>query len=276
MGNYTYPITYEECGVLGGRTLFRYGQEFRLHDDQSIIDFAGKLVVEAQEIYQEGFIYPFQRIAVCLITQEDGAIFAFTDENDFGEGTFSYFTISEQEFELTTIETLLSVHNIQIYDILLQISPSTWKVIQYGGIVDKAKYGYAYDIFRCLDIRGACLVKKITENAAFHNYVRYDLGEDYYVEAYDNSNTGSREFWMGREFMKQKFLITAFDFDDTDYHGLFDDMGKLCIDEQIADLICKLSDKHEYIFINNDYILDMRGLRMDGDEERFNGRHIAE
>ena len=107
----------------------------------------------------------------------------------------------------------------------------------------------------CGVLGGRCLLK------SGYDYNCYDMGEDFYLEAYNNFTTQTREFWIGRHYMREKILVTSFDLDDHDYRGIFDDNGRIIIDNQIANIMCRLSLKEEYFFIDNDYKLSMKGIK---------------
>ncbi|MBP3758263.1 MAG: hypothetical protein J6I83_00280 [Firmicutes bacterium] len=268
---YSEAITYEDCGVLGGRTVLEQGAVYEIREDAEPIDLLGTLIREVQNKYQTGkHIYPYCRIALAIVHMDGTFILAYVDEDDIGKDTFSYYKSPQagmgiSSTDYTEIESWFFANDVQVYDILQQIDDKIFKVVGYKTPKDKEKYGHSYDVFRCLDIRGVCNLKQADSCDDFHNYKKYDMGEDFYIEAYDDEVTGTREYWLGRYFMEEKYLILASDVDD-DALGLFDDNGNLLIDDHIAERICRLTDPHEYIFIDNDYNLSMTGLRMDGDE----------
>ena len=250
---YYQPLTYEDCGLLGGRTIFNSGAEFILTEGSDIHDFAGRLVVEAQNDFQEDHIYPFDRIMVCLILLSHDMVFAYTTSDDRGNSTFSYrdVPLGNKDFDPHIIADYM--FGTQLYDILVQVDKNVFKVVSYRTPSDNEKFGRAYDVFRCLDIRGTCIARETVND---------ELGQDYYLEAYDNIVTQTREYWIGREFAHEKYLAASFT-PGEDMLGFFDENGNLIIDEEIAGFICKLAIKQEYIFINNEYQLDSRGIDMD-------------
>lgn len=173
------------------------------------------------------------------------------------------------DFCYSEIGECISAWNMQEYAILQEVDNGVFREVGYRTPKSKEKYGHGYDVFRCLDLRGVCKAPVVEDREDFHNYIRYALGEDYYIEALDNYVTNTREFWLCRDYQPTKLFITAFDFDDHNYLGLFDDLGNLIIDGQIAQMICDLSDPHEVFFVDNEYNLTMDVFEMDGDDELF-------
>ena len=62
------------------------------------------------------------------------------------------------------------------------------------------------------------------------------------------------------DVIPEKYYLSI-DLDDHDYRGIFDDNGRIIIDNQIANILCRLSLKEEYFFIDNDYKLSMKGIK---------------
>lgn len=199
-------------------------------------------------------------------------MFDITDEKTLDTGMFKCIdnlAKNKKHFDYTEIGSALSAWNVQEYAILQEIAEGVFREVGYSTPKDEELYGHAYDVFRCLDLRGICKSHVTETKIDFHNYARYEIGEDYYIEAMDNDLTGTREFWMCRNFETTKFQVAAFDYGDMKYMGLFDNSGNLIIDEDIAATICTLSDPHEFFYIDNEYNLSMRALKMQGDDELF-------
>jgi len=243
---YSEAITYEDCGVLGGRTVLEQGAVYEILDDAEPVELLGTLIREVQENYQSGKrIYPYCRIALAIVHMDGTFIVAYVNEQDIGTDTFSYYKSPKAGMGISStdyieIESWFFANDVQVYDILQQIDDNIFKVVESKAPKDKEKYGHSYDVFRCLDIRGVCNLNLAESNEDFHNYKKYEAGEDFYIEAYDNEVTETREYWLGRYFMEEKYLIMASDMDD-DALGLFDDNENLLIDSHIADSRIRMS-----------------------------------
>ena len=222
-----------------------------------------------EKTQNEGFRYPFKRLAVCLLHLDGTASFAFMDETDVSNGTYSYFEELggvDGDFPYSDVEQFFIAHNIQMYEIFQQTNENCYKTLQYGCLPITEKYGRFFDIYRCLDLRGACNVTIVEQNESFHNYIRFDMGQDYYVEAYDDVITNSREFWIGRAFSGQKFFVGGYSLDRQNKIKLFDEDGRFIIDGKIAEFLCALTIKQEYLYIDNDYNLSTLGLTIRGEQ----------
>lgn len=133
--------------------------------------------------------------------------------------------------------------------------------VQVNGKDRREVCGYIYDVLRCLDLRGYCRTR-VVEASDFRNYIKYDMGQDFYIEAYDNLNTDSREYWVGREYTRDKMLLDCFSLDDPEKDEVIDADWKIMIDDRLAEILCNLTDKNEYLLIDNDYRLRMYGLNL--------------
>lgn len=256
---YKHDLTYEDCGVLGGRTIYGAGRKMEVQMGDTRQDFLGKLVVDAQEHFRSPkFFYPFERVAVCAILQNGTICYAMADAYSAGCGSYLYREepATEEGVDYEGIGAFISAHSIQRYDILLQKEENLFEIMNYKTPEKERLRGFtSYDVFRCLDLQGACKTEIAERNELYHNYVRYNLESGFYVEAYDNEEEDSREFWLCRSYAFSKHLITSFDHGDTDYLGLFNDQDNLIVDQQVATLLCKLAEPKEFIFIDNAYCL---------------------
>lgn len=270
---YIDEITYEDCGVLGGRAFINSGTEYEVLENTSPTQMLENVLFDEFRKQQSGKTpYPFTRIAICGIFLNGKVFMAAVDEKSLE--TDKYIRVEDlakgkTEFDYSDIGVCLSAWNVQEYAILQEVDDGVFREVGYSTPKSKEKYGHAYDVFRCLDLRGICKAPVVESREDFHNYARYALGEDYFIEALDNEVTGTREFWMCRDFGLAKFQITAYDQDDLHFRGLFDNSGNLIIDEQIAQMICDLSDPHEVFFVDNEYNLTMDVFEMDGDDELY-------
>lgn len=274
-----HPITYEDCGVLGGRAAFAAGTEVRSKSGKDHVDFIEDVLHYLIRKSKYGkYIYPFKRIAVCFIDLNGAVSIAYTGDGDIENNTYSYIDNSGNTgkiFNYYDIGEILSKRDIQLYAIFQQQDAEVFRAIGNLSGKDKADnegqnkesgspalFGHDYDVVRCLDIRGSCRAK-IVEVSTFHNYVKYDLGEDFFIEAFDNLNTNSREYWVGRDYTKEKILLNCFDLNDPLSDDLIGADWKVNIDSRFAEIICRLTDKYEYIFIDNNYHLAMFGLNLE-------------
>ena len=249
-------LTYEECGVLGGRCLLKSGYEYRVIDSTTPLDMFSDILIKLRNSFiGNDNIYPYARLGLFVLFDNNFGLFLYTDEND-APGELSYREIILND--VSEIGKYFFAYELQKYDILTQIDESTFKVIGFRDRYDENRY---LDIYRCLDLFGSCKPIKTFYNKYFNDYNCYDMGEDFYLEAYNNFTTQTREFWIGRHYMREKILVTSFDLDDHDYRGIFDDNGRIIIDNQIANIMCRLSLKEEYFFIDNDYKLSMKGIK---------------
>lgn len=256
-------LSYEDCGVLGGRISLKCGAEYYMFSESTPLDFATVLLYqmrEKAEQRQPGL--QFQRLAVILILLDGSLLYVYTDESDTEERTYSYETVEPEDYEdLTAIRDFLWCLGAQEYDILQQTSDTVFRVLDRECPAGEKPYeGPSYERFRCLDIMGPCNLTLIEEELSFHNYQKFIIGEGFCLEAVDNYSTGYREFWMGREYEKAKHLVAYYDLEDEDYLGFYDDDHRLLIDQNMASVIASLSDKHEYFCIDNDYNLKMHAL----------------
>ena len=269
---YVEEITYEDCGVLGGRSYVKSGTEFEVLEETNPLQMFEQIMFERLSNNQKGTsVYPFNRIGICGILIDGKIVIAATvsDSLETGNYKFQEKLTTVDEFDYSEIGTCFSAWDVQEYAILQEVDDGLFRGVGYKEPESEDKYGRVYDIFRCLDMRGVCNAPVVESNEAFHNYSRYEIGEDYFIEAIDNEVSNTREFWLCRDFGFTKHLITSYDPDDLNFRGLFWKDGKLMIDEQIAELILLLSDPHEFFFIDNDYNLSMLGMEMEGDEELF-------
>lgn len=269
---YVEEITYEDCGVLGGRSYVKSGTEFEVLEGTNPLQMFEQIMFERLSNNQKGAsVYPFNRIGICGILLDSTIVLAATVTESLQTGNYKYQEkkITTDKIDYPEIGACFSSWDVQEYAILQEIDDGIFRGVGYKEHRREDKYGCPYDIFRCLDIRGVCNAPVVESNEAFHNYSRYELGEDYFIEAIDNDVSNTREFWLCRDFGFTKHLITSYDPDDLNFRGLFWKDGKLMIDEQIAELILLLSDPHEFFFIDNDYNLSMLGMEMEGDEELF-------
>lgn len=185
-----------------------------------------------EKTQKEGFRYPYKRLSVCLLHLDGTASFAYMDETDVENGTYSYFENLggiDGDFPLSDVEQFFIAHNIQMYEVFQQTNENCFKVIQYGSLPITEEFGRFLDIHRCLDLRGSCNIHVAERCDTFHNYIRYDLGQDYYIEVYDNETTQAREFWLGREFMLRKYFVASYSFDNPGDIRLFDENGRFII-----------------------------------------------
>lgn len=270
---YVEEYTFEDCGTLGGRSFIGAGTDYQVLENTAPENMMANILFDELKRHQSGrTLYPFTRIAIFGIYL-DGRVFAArVDDKSFATGKYALFDDlrrADKNFDIASIGDYISAWNLQEYAILQQIDDDLFRGIGYKTPKSKDKYGHAYDVARCLDLRGICRAPVVEFKEDFHNYSRYDLGEDYFIEALNNDITGTREFWLCRDFGFAKFQIIAYDPDDLNYRGLFDSSGNLIIDEQVAEIICNLSDPHEYFYVDNDYRLAIKALKMDGDDELF-------
>lgn len=255
-------LSYEDCGVLGGRITLKCGTEYLIlgSDPPAFATALLRRMREEAEQRQPGF--RFQRQAVVLILLDGSILYVYTDENDYEENTYSFLTEKAGEYEdLSTIRDFFWVHGVQEYDILQQTADYAFRVLDRECPEDENRYeGPSYERFRCLDMMGPCNMTLVEEDLNFHNYQRFDIGEDFFLEAVDNYATGDREFWMGREYKETKHLVAYYSLEDEDYTGFYDEQHRLLIDRNMASVIAGLSDKHEYFCIDNDYNLKMHAV----------------
>ncbi|MBQ3803707.1 MAG: hypothetical protein II845_08445 [Oscillospiraceae bacterium] len=256
-------LTYEDCGMLGGRITLKCGTEYFLLEGSTPKDFATVMLYrmrESAEQRQPGF--QFQRLAVVMLLLDGSILYVYCDENDAEEHTSSYETELPGDYEnLTTIRDFIWFHGIQEYNILQQTSANAIRVLDRECPEDENQYeGPSYERFRCLDIMGPCNLTLLEEELSFHNYQKFLLGEDFYLEAMDNYIIGDREFWMGREYQKVKHLVATYDLEDEDYLGFYDEDHRLMIDQNMAAVIAELSDPHELFCIDNDYNLKVHAV----------------
>ncbi|SFG15307.1 hypothetical protein [Oribacterium sp. WCC10] len=277
-----HPITFEDCGVLGGRTAFPAGTEMRSKTGKSGADFIEEVLHLLIRKSKRGkFIYPFKRIAVCFIDMDGAISLAYTGDGDIENNTYSYIDNKGNTgriYSYYEIGELLSRRNIQLYAVFQQQDDGSFRAI--GNVLDSSMRDNAeagesssvrgdrgipariFDAVRCLDLRGSCKAK-VVEASDFHNYIKYELGEDFFIEAYDNLNTNSREYWLGRDYTKEKQLLNCFDLDDPFCDDYIGSDWKVHIDERFAEVLCKLTDSYEYLYIDNDYKLSMLALNLE-------------
>lgn len=280
-----HPISYEDCGLLGGRSAFAAGTELHNMRGKSRVDFIEEVLHLLIRKSKYGrFIYPFKRIAVCFIDLDGAVSVAYTGDDDIENNAYSYIDSKGRTgriFRYYDIGEMLCKRNIQVYGIFQQQDDDTYRAI--GNIScdrDSGESGSpeimwhdkelirGIDVVRCLDLRGSCKAK-VVEAAAFHNYVKYDLGEDFFIEGYDNFNTGSREYWVGRDYTKEKFLLNCYELNEEGREEIVSSDWKISIDQRFAEMLCKLTDRYEYIFIDNDYRISMAGINIEKIKEKL-------
>ncbi len=325
-----HQISYEDCGVLGGRTAFAAGTEIHNNNEKKPMDFIEDVLgVLVRKSKNGQFFYPFTRMAVCFIDMEGNVSIAYTGDKDIENNTYSYIDNegnTGKVFKYYEIGRILEQRGIQIYAIFQQLDDISYRVIgnkvhneklleehlesedikvhkKFDGITaflnkdglhsqtgnclgvktddilehryselttdisggkirnyDKRRIcDYVYDIVRCLDIRGGCKAR-VVEASAFHNYVKYVMGEGYYIEAIDNTITDSREFWVGRDYTTDKMLLDCFALDDPASWTFIGTDWNVNVDSRFAEIICKFSGRNEYMFIDNDYELRVLNL----------------
>ncbi len=282
---HVHPITYEDCGLLGGRSAFAAGTELHNMRGKSRVDFMEEVLHLLIRKSKYGrFIYPFKRIAVCFIDLDGAVSVAYTGDGDIENNAYSYIDSKGRTgriFRYYDIGEMLCKRNIQVYGIFQQQDEDCYRAI--GNITKETDMNEipvqdrsgkdseiirGFDIVRCLDLRGSCKAK-VVEAAAFHNYIKYDLGEDFFIEGYDNLNTGSREYWVGRDYTKEKFLLDCFELDAEGHEDIVTSDWRINVDQRFAEILCKLTDRYEYIFIDNDYRISMAGINIEKIKERL-------
>jgi|GEM_PF-1723465 len=326
-----HQISYEDCGVLGGRTAFMAGTEIHNTSGKAPMDFIedvlGILVKKSRTGH---FFYPFARMAVCFIDIEGNVSVAYTGNSDIKNNTYSYIDnrgSTGKVFKYYDIGRILEQRSIQMYAIFQQQDETTYRVIGnkiYNEKLVEERYeadeikvhknfdtfttaffnkdrgfaeavrnpdikaeeivehrctdlktdeveenleecdksqicDYVYDIVRCLDIRGACKAR-VVEATTFHNYIKYVMGEGFYIEAFDNSMTDSREYWVGRDYTTDKVLLDCFALDDPEANKLIGTDWKVNINSRFAEILCKFAGRNEYMYIDNKYDLCVLGL----------------
>lgn len=282
---HVHPITYEDCGLLGGRSAFAAGTELHNIREKSRVDFMEEVLHLLIRNSKYGrFIYPFKRIAVCFIDLDGAVSVAYTGDGDIENNAYSYIDSKGRTgrvFRYYDIGEIFCKRNIQVYGIFQQQDEHTYRAI--GNIATEkesdeiafsenwgkdSELARGFDIVRCLDLRGNCKAK-VVEASEFHNYIKYDLGEDFFIEGYDNYNTGSREYWVGRDYTKEKYLLNCFELDEEGKEEIVSSDWKINVDKRFAEILCKLTDRYEYIFIDNDYRLSMAGINIEKIKEKL-------
>ncbi len=264
------PVSFEACGVLGGRTVFDSETKFTLYDGKSSQDLMREILTGMVKKVESGYYkYPFSRLAVCFI-HISGVISVMFTADDAPQNAYGYVSnlskYMEEKNQYTLIGQFIEENNIQLYNIFQQTSETIFSAIGYSTPKDTVKYGHAYDVYRCLDLRGDCACQVVERNDSFHKYFKYDMGLDYYLESYENPVDNTREFWLGRQYMTTKYLITSYNLEGNEDLE-FEDEGILLIDQDFADKLCHLTDVHEYLYLDNEHHLKRLILRMDGDEK---------
>lgn len=264
------PVSYEACGVLGGRTVFESGTKFELYDGKTTQNLMKEILTGMIKKVESGYYkYPFSRLAVCFI-HLDGVISIMHTADDAPQNTYGYVSnlskYMQEQNQYTLIGQFFEDNNIQLYNILQQTSETVFSAIGYSTPIDTVKYGHAYDVLRCLDLRGELACRVVERNDSFHKYFKYDMGLNYYLESFENPVDNTREFWLGRLFMTQKYLITSYNLEGNEDLE-FEDEGSLVIDQDFADKLCHLTDVHEYLYLDNEHHLKRMVVRMDGDEK---------
>ena len=324
-----HQISFEDCGVLGGRTAFMAGTEIHNVGGKAPMDFIEDVLgILVKRSGNGQYIYPFSRIAVCFIDMDGNVSVAYTGDHDIENNTYSYIDNrgnTGKVFQYYDIGRILEQRNIQMYAIFQQQDDETYRVIgnkvhnerffdsifkdskvrvqksidsftsSFGGDLgrtnisghyeisdgirerrrmeiatdvpdnetceDRSKIcDYVYDVVRCLDVRGACKAR-VVEASVFHNYIRYDMGNGFYIEAFDNVDTDSREYWVGRAFTSRKVLLDCFAVDDPAGRDLIGPDWKVNIDKRFAEIMCRFLERDEYMFIDNDYDLEVLKLK---------------
>lgn len=254
-------LTYESCGVLGGRVTFPSGAEYVLLGKSTPKDLAVSLLYRMRQECEERKVgFQFQRLAVVFVLADGMILYTYTTEEDYEERSYSCQEeyLEEGGAGLATIRDFLWVYGIQEYNILQQTSPFVFRVLDRTIPPDQKKgNGKAFERFRCLDMFGPCNLTLVEQEVSFHDYERYALGEGFFLEAFDNYDTGDREFWIGRAYLPEKYRVAAYAMEEMDYTGFLDEVGRLMIDQRIASMIAALSNKHEFFCIDNDYNLRM-------------------
>lgn len=255
-----YMITYEDCGALGSRKLLKAGVDYSLSDDEDYTDLMAGLLYAAKKVNEDDGIYPFARIGMVFIMLDGTISFMFLN----GDNIYFLENAREEDdsFELEDIASLFSANDVQVYQIMQQVSDRSFISLgsEFEDFDEQFGLGLEHDSYRCLDLRSMCKVVSEEHYDGEMDRVIYEIGEDFYIEAYNDSVTECREFWIGRHYMNVKHLLTSYDLGDTNYLGLFDEEGNIIIDQQIAERMRDLSEPVEFFFVNNDYKLEMRPI----------------
>jgi len=253
--------------VLGGRSLCASGAEYEILDDSGYVDLMVTLLKEfLDEHGGNARIYPFNRMAVIFLRPEEGRITCVYSMPQRGTSEIPIFLMDLAVSDgLMQIRNLLHQNSIQLYEIFRRTAAGSFRVLSYRG-PDTAEMAsrsrLAYDVFRCLDLFGSCRIRLTESDDFFHRYRRYDLGEGFYLEAY-NSAAGRREHWLCRNRRKKKLLLFSSALDDLTLRHRIDEEGRLMIGQGLAAQLCELTDPQEYLLIDNDYRLAVRWLEED-------------
>ncbi len=260
-----HTLSYEDCGVRGGRVSYKDGTEFYLSSDSTIDSFGIGQLYHLRDYWAKSRRYRCERLCICLITIDKRIRYYYFADGDIEKGRIRYFeeTIDDSDAPYSSIGSFLVFYGAQAYDIMQQISADVLRSLEHREKMDGDLLGNAYDLFRCLDLFGPCNAPIVEHIPGFHDYQRFYLGEGFYLEKYDDPITKRTEFWICRFYSEEKYLLTAYSLDDRDYMGWFDEQGRFVIDPLAAKLMCKLTDKREYLFIDNEYNLTMHAIDID-------------
>lgn len=254
-------ITYEDCGLCGGRSVFKAGETFVKPIQADYIDFLRLIINTACDEKNELFYYDFARVAVVIIKPDGNFDMIYTYNGNEKEREYYFF--QSDDFEIDTkypdIGELFTTYGIQCYGIFREKDGFMYEGLcgmPYSTDDDKQRKGF--QIFRGLDLRGKARIKSVEFYENFHNYVRYNLSNEYYIEAYDTED--DREFWLCRTYADKKYMFIHFDKkDDVREYGLFEEEFFYITQENI-ELILNLSEDLEWVYIDNDFNLTSKLL----------------
>ena len=255
----TEKLYYQDCGVLGGRTLFHSGGEFDINDPSDSINILNTLmrgVYQDYEIHGKGRIYPFQRYAICLIHTDGSVQIILTSANEDGSPTARYMDhVGQRKADYSEIGMILTMNSGQMYDIFQEVRPNHYVLLSEEKTEETQSEDYSLNNLRCLDLFGCCNAPIVEKNDSFHNYIRWNLGVDFYIEAMDNEETNRREFWICRDYNESKYMFDAFGIGEQDWHNMFDNTNRFVIDQRFAEFLADMSEPYEFFFIDNYYQL---------------------
>lgn len=255
----TEKLYYQDCGVLGGRSIFDSGAAFETVDHSNptgILNDLMQKVLSDFDQHKEEHIYTFTRFAICLIHSDDTIDVMLTAQDEDGNAIGTWMDhVGERRATYKDIDMILTMNSIQLYDIFQETEPNRYEQLTIEETETTEKEEFHWDNVRCLDLFGCANAPLVEKNDSFHHYMRWNLGADFYIEALDNDETEKREFWICRDYRDEKYLFDSFDPDDTSWKNLFDRENKFIIDQNFAAFMCDMSDLDEYFYIDNYYQL---------------------
>lgn len=248
-------LYYQDCGVLGGRTIFHTGAEFDTIESPDPIGILNDLMSKVYQDFEKNgkdHIYPFQRFAICLIHMDGSIHVILTSADENSRPIASYMDhVGKRKADYKDIDMILTMNSVQLYDIFQEIRPNHYEQLSEEETEETQSDDYHLTNIRCLDLFGCCNAPMVEKNDSFHNYIRWNLGADFYIEAMDNEETDRREFWICRDYNDAKYLFDDYETGNQDWHNLFDHQNRFVIDQHFAEFIADMSDPDEYFIIDN-------------------------